>query len=387
MTAAPSSAHAERPTTEDEAARLLKAAGAEGRRVRPAGGGTKLDWGHPVEDPDIELSLAGLDAITEHNEGDLTAVLEAGVPLGRAQEKFAAAGQMMALDPWLGTDDAATIGGIMAAGDSGPLRHRYGGPRDLVIGMTAALSDGTLAHSGGKVIKNVAGYDLAKLFTGAFGTLGVILSVSVRLHPRAPSTATALGTSDDLDAVARAASSMAHARMEMESLDVRLEEGRGSVLARFGGTTAARQAEAAMERLGAEGLEATVHEDDDALWEAQRAGQRSADGAVVRVSGVQTALREVFAVAERLGASVVGRAGLGLSWVRLEQGDLVGGVEEIRRALEPHPCVVLDAPREVRAAVDPWGPTDPGALNLMRRTKARFDPQGVCRPGVFVGGI
>jgi len=173
----------------------------------------------------------------------------------------------------------------------------------------------------------------------------------------------------------------------MECLDVRLEEGRGTVLARFGGTTAARQAEAALERLGAEGLDAEAVEDDDALWEAQRAGQRSAEGAVVRVSGVQSGLRAVFAVAERLGASVVGRAALGLSWVRVEQGDLVAAVEEIRRDLAPHPCVVLDAPREVRAAVDPWGPTDPGALTLMRRTKARFDPQGVCRPGVFVGGI
>ena len=377
----------ERPTSEDDAARLLRAAGAEGRRVRAVGGATKLDWGHPVEDPDVELSLSGLDGITEHNEGDLTAVLEAGVPLGRAQEVFAGAGQMMALDPPLGAGEAATVGGIMAAGDSGPLRHRYGGPRDLVIGMTAALSDGTLAHSGGKVIKNVAGYDLAKLFTGAFGTLGVILGVSVRLHPRAPTTATALGASHDLDAVARAASSMAHARMEMECLDVRLEDGRGTVLARFGGTTAARQAEAALERMDAEGLEAEAVEDDDALWEAQRAGQRSSEGAVVRVSGVQSGLRAVFSAAERLGASVVGRAALGLSWVRLEQGDLVAGVEELRRELAPHPCVVLDAPREVRAAVDPWGPTDPGALTLMRRTKARFDPQGVCRPGVFVGGI
>ena len=98
------------------------------------------------------------------------------MPLATAQKTFAAAGQMLALDPPLGDDAAATIGGIVATGDAGPLRHRYGSPRDLVIGATVALGDGTIAQSGGKVIKNVAGYDLAKLFAGSFGTLGLILS-------------------------------------------------------------------------------------------------------------------------------------------------------------------------------------------------------------------
>ena len=100
--------------------------------------------------------------------------------LGRLREKFAEAGQMLALDP---PGDDATIGGIVATGDSGPLRHRYGGPRDLVLGVTIALPDGTVARAGGKVIKNVAGYDLSKLMTGAFGTLGVIAQVALRLHP------------------------------------------------------------------------------------------------------------------------------------------------------------------------------------------------------------
>ena len=100
---------------------------------------------------------------------------------------------MLALDPPLGPDAAATIGGVVATGDSGPLRHRYGAPRDLVVGMTIALADGTIARSGGKVIKNVAGYDLAKLFAGSFGTLGVIVEVAVRLHPLADTRVTAAG--------------------------------------------------------------------------------------------------------------------------------------------------------------------------------------------------
>ena len=105
------------------------------------------------------------------------------MPLAEAQARSARAGQMLALDPPLGAGAAATIGGVIAANDSGPLRHRYGGVRDLVVGITVVLSDGTIAKSGGKVIKNVAGYDLAKLFAGSFGTLGLIARVAVRLHP------------------------------------------------------------------------------------------------------------------------------------------------------------------------------------------------------------
>ena len=167
----------------------LKSASAEGATVRFAGGRTKFDWGGPAP-ADVEISTLDLNEIREHNVGDLTAVLEAGVKLADAQAAFAAEGQMLALDP---PDLGATIGGVIATADSGPLRHRYGSVRDLVVGMTVALSDGTVAKSGGKVIKNVAGYDLAKLFTGAYGTLGAILQVAVRLHPVAPATVTAVG--------------------------------------------------------------------------------------------------------------------------------------------------------------------------------------------------
>jgi glycolate oxidase FAD binding subunit len=376
-----------RPSTREEAAAALKGAAADGARVRPVGGATKLGWGTPVDGPRLDLSLAGLDRIVEHNEGDLTAVLEAGVPLGRAQERFAEAGQMMALDPHLGTGGAATIGGIMATGDSGPLRHRYGGPRDLIIGVQVAMSDGVVARAGGKVIKNVAGYDLAKLFTGSFGTLGIVLEVSVRLHPLAARTATAVGEAAGPDLVARAAADMAHARMEMECLDVRWEGGHGRVLARFGGTTGDAQAEAARDRLAAAGMDAEVVVEDDELWEGQRAGQRSEAGTVVRVSGVQSRLAHLLHVADELGASVVGRAALGISWVALEEGDPVAGVTRLREELAPHPCVVQDAPAEVRAVLDPWGSSEGAPIELLQRLKARFDPQGACNPGVYVGGI
>ena len=175
------------PRTFEDAAAALAAATAAGQSVRIVGAGTKLGWGRAGASADVELQTTSLGQITEHNAGDLTATLEAGVPLALAQRTFATAGQMLALDPPLGGLSSAgpgpTIGGVVATGDCGPLRHRYGAPRDLVVGATVALSDGTIAHAGGKVIKNVAGYDLAKLFSGSFGTLGLILSVNVRLHP------------------------------------------------------------------------------------------------------------------------------------------------------------------------------------------------------------
>ena len=380
--------HREAPSSPDEAGEALRAAGAEGRRVRIRGGGTKSSWGRPGEPPDVELSTERLDRVVEHNEGDLTAVLQAGVPLARAQEALADSGQMVALDPPLGSGDGATIGGVVATGDTGPLRHRYGAPRDLILGITVALSDGTVARAGGKVIKNVAGYDLAKLFTGSFGTLGLIVEVVMRLHPRPPETVTAVGSSDDPDALGAAASAVAHSPFGPECLDVSWREGTGEVMARFGGTAPDAGAEEVVKLLEQAGLEACLAGDDDDRWIRQRERQRSADGAVVRVSGLASELPSVVRTARDVGASLVGRAGMGLSWMTLgqaEPSELVSSIEEVRRRLHPVPCVVLDSPAEVREKVDVWG--DDGAVPLMRRVKARFDPHGVCNPGIFVGGI
>jgi glycolate oxidase FAD binding subunit len=344
------------------AAELAAALAEADGSVRVRGGGTKLAWARG--EPDVELSTEALDDIVEHNVGDLTAVLGAGVPVRRAQEKFAQEGQMLALDP---PDGGATIGGVVATNDSGPLRSRYGGARDLVVGMRVALADGTVARSGGKVIKNVAGYDLAKLFVGSFGRLGAILEVSVRLHPLPPATASAIARSDDPDALGRAALALSHARLEQMGLDVRWDDGAGAVMARFGGATAVPQAEAAARLLG----DAEVVENDDALWHAQRNSQRSPSGLVVKVSALQTDLPELLRVARDHGAALVGRAGLGLHWLRLDEG----GHPALARALrERFAAVVLDHPTGIEPG--PHEPDDPGARVLAGRVKQRFDPSG-----------
>jgi glycolate oxidase FAD binding subunit len=156
------------PRTVDEAAELLRSAARRGAHVSIE-----------REGGDVVLSTRSLDRVLEHEAGDLTATVEAGIRLSELNERLAAAGQMLALDP----PGDPTVGACLAGNLSGPRRHRYGAPRDLVLGVTVVLADGTIASAGGKVVKNVAGYDLGKLFCGSEGRLGLIARVSVRLHP------------------------------------------------------------------------------------------------------------------------------------------------------------------------------------------------------------
>ena len=371
--------------TVEEAAAAIR----EHAPVRPRGGGTKLGWS-PPGGGGHDLVTRGLNRILEHNEGDFTAILEAGVPLVEAQAAFGAAGQMLALDPPLapsageaGRGDeaagrgsaAATIGGVIATNDSGPLRHRYGGVRDLVVGMTVVLSDGTIAKSGGKVIKNVAGYDLAKLFAGSFGTLGLIARVALRLHPLPADTATVTASTDDPAALADAAARLAALPLEADSLDVSWRDGAGRLDVRFGGATAGERAAAAREHVG---LDSELDEDDAERWAELRDRQRG--DLVVKVSGRPTDLPTLID-ALPAGGSLVSRAALGLSWVSLPEP---ADVAPLRAAMAPRACTVLDGAERVD---DPWPAVDPGTLAVMRRVKQRFDPAGAFRPGTFVGGL
>jgi glycolate oxidase FAD binding subunit len=374
------------PKTFEQAAVGLAAAAAQGQAVRIRGGGTKLGWGAIAPEPAVELHTTALDRIVEHNVGDLTAIIQAGAPLARVRDELAAERQMLALDPPLGASSSkATLGGVIATADSGPLRHRYGGARDLILGITVALSDGTIARAGGKVIKNVAGYDIGKLFTGSFGTLGVILAACVRLHPLPVATATALAASGDPDVLSAAARALATAPLELEALDVAWRSGRGGILARAAGAEAGPRAKRIAELMSGAGLEQTdVAADDEALWARQRAGQRSRGRVIVRVGARPRELGAVLRAAEAAGCTVVGRAALGVSYVEVDP-DAVAG---LRAAMPPDAVtMLLDAPAELRESVDPWGTHDGPAVELMRRIKHRFDPAHACNPGVFVGGI
>jgi glycolate oxidase FAD binding subunit len=168
------------PQSTEEIAAITRHADQSGLGIEIVGAGTKRSWGNPVEAA-ILLDTTRLNRVLEHPWQDLTCTVQAGCTWDAMQQTLARHNQFVALDPlWPST---ATVGGIVATNDSGALRHRYGSLRDLIIGMTIVLADGTIAKTGGKVVKNVAGYDLHKLMTGAFGTLGVIAEVTFRLHP------------------------------------------------------------------------------------------------------------------------------------------------------------------------------------------------------------
>jgi glycolate oxidase FAD binding subunit len=190
--------------------------------------------------------------VIEHEPGDLTCTVAADVPLSELQRVVGLGGQMLALDPPAG--DGFTVGEAFAVGGSGPRSHRYGPPRDLVLGMTVRLADGTVARAGGRVVKTVAGYDLPKLFTGAQGRLGEILELTVRLHPLPASTCTVVSVPSDplvLEPLAPACIEYAWPPERM--------------LVRFESPVARAVAEQAVDLVGGE-----LHEDDDQLWAAHR---------------------------------------------------------------------------------------------------------------------
>jgi FAD/FMN-containing dehydrogenase len=183
---------------------------------------------------------------------------------------------------------------------------------------------------------------------------------------------------------------MAHAQMEPIALDYDWRGHQGWVYVRFGGAAAESQAQAARDLLAKAGADANLTHSDEELWQQQAARQRSPDATVVRVSHTQSQLEQLLGMTSVEGASAIGRVALGVSWVTLggpNPDDVAAAVRDMRRQLAPAACVVLDAPPSVRQRVDPWGVEDGPELALMRRTKERFDPGGVCNRGIYVGGI
>ncbi len=369
-------------------AAALAAAGGEGRSVRIGGAGTKGRWGAPPRQAGQSLlSTTRLNEISSHDPAEAIAVVGAGVALERLQAALAPAGQMLALDPPCG--DSATVGGIFATGDSGPLSHRFGTPRDQILAVTVALADGSVVRSGPGTRRHGAGYDLARLFCGSFGTLGVILSLTVRLARLPEATATALGLTDDPHTLTAAAAAVAAAPLELHALDIAWRGGRGGLLAQAAGPAAERRAARAATVMIAGGLrQVDVDSRDTSLWARQRAGQRSVRHALVRISARPSQLPRLLALADACQATVVGRAASGVSYLELEAGQL----HELRRGLvSGMHAELLDrpaqAPAPTAASADHLdSPSDP-ARALMQAVKTRFDPHGVCNPGLSLAGI
>jgi glycolate oxidase FAD binding subunit len=392
------------PTTVEEASEVLRDATARGKRVVCRGGGSKLGWGNRPAGADLVLSTARLDRVLEHAHGDLIARAEAGVGLDAFQEVLAKAEQTLALDP---PEEGATLGGVVAANASGPLRLRYGTARDLLIGITVVLADGTVARSGGKVVKNVAGYDLGKLFTGSLGTLGLIAEVTFRLHPRPTSRTGATLDLESPELACQAAQALSHSQLAPAALELQWPDrvGHGRLLLvveapRGGVTEQARDAVRLLEPYGeAELIEPGAAETAMEGYSARPWQGIDGDGPLLgaKAACVPTelagAIQDLWASADAngLAASLRGHAGVGVTYAALRGGDagaLVAAFEEARERLAKRggSLVALQAPPEFKQRVDVWGPVG-DAAGLMRRVKERFDPEGTMSPGRFVGGI
>lgn len=380
------------PGTPEEVAEVLHSADEAGLAVVPRGGGTKLEWGNPPARVDLILSTARLANVVEHAWADMTVTVEAGCTVAALQDTLARHGQRLAIDPlW---PEWATVGGILSTNDSGVLRLRYGGLRDLVIGMTLALADGTLAASGGKVVKNVAGYDLPKLATGALGTLGVITRATFRLHPLPHHTRTVSVQASTPETVQMLLdviqdSTLAHAALQVRIgpksaplVDVLLE-----------GTEAGIAAQAltfealAKETTSIAAIDPWVARQD--LWPL-RADTRDCIVAKVSMlpSRMGVMLEKLAGLASEARWTAVLQA-TGLGNIRIEAGptQLSSILPDLRAALEADggSLVILRQPENLDG-LDAWG--NPGdALPLMRALKRQFDPRGTLNPGRFWGGI
>ena len=348
------------PADEKETAAILRGANETGRAVIPTGGGTKLDWGNPPRKADVLLSMRHQNRVIEHAWADLTVTVEAGCTIANLQRTLAQHGQRLAVDPlW---PERATVGGILATNDSGALRLGYGSLRDLVIGITLALADGTIASSGGKVVKNVAGYDLPKLITGSLGTLGVITRAVFRLHPLPRNTRTLTIVVTGASEMQRVISAILGAQLAPAAVQAR----DGSVDILLEGTTDGIAAqESAIKEFG------TVREGSPEVWTARE--ELWGDGAIVKFSVLPSRIAATSAAFSRF---VIQATGIGFAHFDGDLGSLRTSIEQDGGSL-----VILG-----RTNHDAWG--SPGdALPLMRAVKDQFDPKGTLNPGRFVGGI
>jgi len=382
------------PGNPEETASVLETAAKAGLRVIPRGGATKMDWGNPPRDGELIVSTRRLNRVLEHAWGDMTATVEAGCTFTQLQQTLAEHGQRVALDPlW---PDRATVGGILATNDSGSLRTRFGALRDLIIGITLALADGTLAKSGGKVVKNVAGYDLPKLATGSLGTLGIITQAIFRLHPVPPETRSLSFSSHDNAAVNALVLKVLDSTLIPTGIQVRAGNSfLPEVDVRFEGTATGCDAQIEQTSRIASGARRIKSSAD--VWNAPATLWSGAEPAVVCKFTLLPADLGAFCdkltrVSERFHLSwrlVAQAAGVGL--LRLEGTEsaaLLAAIRDLLERLESSrgSLAVLRCPLEVKRKADVWGNAG-DALRLMRDIKAQFDPAGRLNPGRFIGGI
>ena len=349
---------AERPRTAEELASKLHDAAKQRLAVVPVGGGRARGMGNPPERRDVELHTTHLDRVIEHSQADLVVSVEAGITLEALQVELDKAGQFLPLDPF--ASPGHTIGGLLATGWTGPLRLRFGSPRDFLIGIRVALPDGKLASGGGRVVKNVSGYDMMKLHYGALGSLGVIVAASFKVFPK-PLHDVTVGSTGGWDAAVEG--------LKTEVMPSALDVGSdGRVIARYMGSPDA------IKRIVADLGWQPV---DPKVWAEH---SRSAPERWARIAVPKERLREMTGA---LRGEWWASPGVGIAYWAIDAEP--SAVKAVRAQAEAAggTLVMLAAPDDFMREVGAWG-APPSTLGVMKRLRDAFDPDRVLNPGRFV---
>jgi glycolate oxidase FAD binding subunit len=393
------------PGTTEQTAAVMRVVSDHDLAVVVRGSGTKLTWGARPERVDLLLDTTRMDKVVEHAAGDLIVVVGAGRQLDDLQADLAGSGQCLGVDP----ARRGTVGGLVAAAATGPTRLLHGPVRDLLIGVTLVRADGVVAHAGGKVVKNVAGYDVGKLLTGSFGTLGVITQTAFRLHPLPEArrwVSVPLKDRDSPDGgctplnLQGLVQQVVHSQLVPSAVELdRPASGEATLCLLLEGIPPGVESRTAG-ALDLMGAGATARDDAPRWWGAEPfAGGEVLLKVTHEIAGLAhllTALDDACAAtgltahlrgSVAVGAVTVGLAGMGDSADAAGRGALARCLASLRERAPSFggTVVVLEAPGDLKADLDVWGPV--GGLELMRAVKRQFDPERRLAPGRFVGGI
>jgi len=392
------------PSIAEELKSVITRAYSNGWGVLPCGRGTKLGWGGMSKGVDLVVSTERLNRVVEHAVGDLTVTVEAGVKFADLQEILLKTGQFLPLEP--AYPQEATIGGIVATADSGSWRQRYGGVRDMLLGISFVRSDGQIAKAGGRVVKNVAGYDLMKLFTGSYGTLGILTEVTLRVYPVQEAAATVVLTGEK-EAIASATKTLLASALTPTAIDLlstklvtQLGFGQGmGLMVRFQSVTdSVKEQSSRLLEVGQQlGLQGTLYTDaneanlwqslQEQIWTAPHEPAITCKIGVLPTAAVTT-LTQLDTLTSSTGLGFI-HAGSGLGRLRLDPAAVTPEtILEMRRHCQAQSgfLTVLEAPISLKQQLDVWG-YNSSALNIMSQIKQQFDPKNLLSPYRFVGGI
>lgn len=379
------------PQTQGQLSEVMKLSKANQWRVLPWGAGSKIHWGGIVKPVDLLISTQRINQVIEHAAGDLTITVESGISLAQVNQFLAPHNQFLAFDP--AYPNQATIGGILATADTGSWRHQYGGVRDRLIGISFVRSDGELAKAGGRVVKNVAGYDLMKLFTGSYGSLGIISQATFRLYPIPEHSATVV-LSGNPEAIAQATQTLLSSSLTPTALDLRPQNDQILLIARFQSIplSVQEQAQRVLELGQALDLSAQIYEQQDEtqhwqtwqhqIWEPHP--QKVICKLGIRPTEAINLLLKIQQLVQVQSQCVIhARTGLGMlrcNQIRSTQ------LLELRSHITSKGgfLTLLEAPQSLKSSLDIWGYTG-NALNIMQNLKHQFDPDNLLSPHRFIG--